>query len=105
MQTSAVVRAARTASGLSLRALAERAGTSHSTIAAYEAGTKQPTVATLDRILEAAGFAADITLHRRVRGTAGYPRGQELLDVLELAAAFPARHDAALSYPPFGAAR
>lgn len=102
MQTSEVVRAARKASGFSLRALAERAGTSHSTIAAYEAGTKQPSVATLDRILEAAGYAADVTLRRRVRGTPDYPRGQELVDVLELAASFPASPAASLPYPPFG---
>ncbi len=105
MRTSEVVRRARAESGLSLRALAARAGTSHSTIAAYEAGTKQPSVATLDRILEAAGFVAEVTLHRRVRGTPGYPRGQELVDALELAAAFPARHAPTLPYPPFGASR
>ena len=105
MRTSDVVRRARAQAGLSLRALADRAGTSHSTIAAYEAGTKQPTVATLDRILEAAGFAADVTLRRRVRGTPDYPRGQELVDALELAAVFPARHAPTLPYPPFGASR
>lgn len=99
------MRRARERSGLSLRALAARAGTSHSTIAAYEAGTKQPTVATLDRILEAAGFVADVTLRRRVRGTPAYPRGDELVEVLDLAAAFPARHAPTLSYPPFGASR
>lgn len=102
MQTAESLRRAREEAGLSLRVLAERAGTSHSTIAAYEAGAKQPSVATLDRILRAAGYAADVTLRRRVRGTPDYPRGQELADVLELAAAFPARPAATLRYPPFG---
>lgn len=102
MRTSEALRRARADTGLSLRELAGRAGTSHSAIAAYEAGAKQPTVATLDRILEAAGFAVDVTLRRRVRGTPDYPRGQELVDVLELAANFPARPDATLRYPPFG---
>lgn len=102
MQASEALRRARGDAGLSLRELAGRAGTSHSAIAAYEAGAKQPSVATLDRILEAAGFAADVILRRRVRGTPDYPRGEELADVLELAAAFPARPDATLRYPPFG---
>ncbi len=47
---------ARLRAKLSQRALAARAGTSQSTIAAYERGTKDPTYQTLSRILRAAGF-------------------------------------------------
>lgn len=96
---------ARRRSGLSLRELANRAGTSHSAIAAYEHGRTSPTMATLERILTAAGFAIDVTLSPR-RGRDEIDRaarGRELVDVLELAAMFPATHDAKLSYPRFGA--
>ncbi len=46
----------RHASGLSQRALGERSGTSGATIAAYEAGKKEPRLTTLTRIAEAAGY-------------------------------------------------
>lgn len=101
MWAADTLRIARERSGLSLRALAERAGTSHSTIAAYESGAKTPTMATLDRIVRAAGFATDVHLHRRIDGD-GLDRGTELEAVLELAAAFPARHEPSLRYPVFG---
>ena len=56
MSAAVTLRRARQRSGLSLRELAGRAGTSHSTVAAYEAGRKVPTVETFDRLLRAAGF-------------------------------------------------
>ena len=102
MDAGALIVEARSRAGLTLRVLAERAGTSHSALAAYEHGRKTPTVDTLDRVLRAAGFAADVTLHRRVDGGDRGARGRELLEVLELAAMFPARHDPHLTYPRFG---
>lgn len=90
-------------SGLTLRALAERAATSHSTLAAYEQSRTIPTVATLDRILRAAGYAADITLSPRIDDGDREARGRELIEVLELAAIFPAHHSPSITYPPFGA--
>jgi transcriptional regulator with XRE-family HTH domain len=101
MDAAQTIRAARRRAGLTLRALAARAGTSHSTIAAYESGSKVPTTATLERIVRAAGFAMDTTLHRR-NEVEGMSRGDELAAVLELAAAFPARHQPTLDYPVFG---
>ncbi len=77
------------------------AQTSHSTLAAYESGSKTPTVGTLDRILQAAGFAADVSLQRRHRGSQDLTRAEELEAVLNLAAAFPARHSARLDAPVF----
>ena len=41
---------------LTQRQLAEKAGTAQSTVAAYERGTKDPTMASLLRHLRAAGF-------------------------------------------------
>jgi transcriptional regulator with XRE-family HTH domain len=98
-----LLRRARKRTGLSLRAAAERASTSHATLSAYENGRKTPAVSTYLRILRAYGFAADIELSPRVREAAGYPRGEELEAVLELAEQFPARHSKTLTYPRFGA--
>jgi len=93
------LRRAREAAGLSLRALAQRAGTSHSTLLAYEQGTKTPSVLTFLRILDACGFAVDFELSKRIRERDGIDRGRELEDVLELAAQFPARHAKTLRFP------
>lgn len=53
---------ARRKQGLSQRKLAERARTSQATIAAYEAGRKQPSLDTLARIVRAAGLDLRVTL-------------------------------------------
>lgn len=102
MQAATTLRAARRRSGLTLRALAARAGTSHATLAAYESGRKVPAVATLDRLLRAAGYQATIDLAPRVGGIDRAERGRELAEVLELAAEFPARHAPTLVAPVFG---
>jgi len=104
VNAAATLRRARRRAGLTLRALAQRAGTSHSTLAAYEAGRKVPTVDTLQRILRAAGFEPQIQLAPGLDGPAGRDRGHELLDALELAALFPARHEPTLVAPRFGPA-
>jgi transcriptional regulator with XRE-family HTH domain len=99
-----LIRAARRRAGLTLRELARRARTSHSTLAAYEAGRTVPSVATLDRIVRAAGFDADVSLSMRVGGGPEdrEARARELVEVLELAEMFPARHAQELEYPKFG---
>jgi transcriptional regulator with XRE-family HTH domain len=96
------LRLARQRAGLSLRAAAVRAETSHPTLSAYEMGRKIPAVTTYLRILHSYGFATDIELSPRVRDVDGYPRGEELEEVLKLAEQFPARHSKALVYPRFG---
>jgi len=60
-----VLREVRQVTGLTQQALAERAGTTQSTIAAYEAGTKHPTTATLDRIVRSAGVEFSWAIVRR----------------------------------------
>ncbi len=102
MDAARLLRSARQERGLTLRELGELAGTSHSTLAAYESGSKTPNVATLNRVLRAAGFEADVELHRRHRRSIGISRGDELAAVLDLAAAFPARHADHLEAPVFG---
>ena len=98
-----MLRHARQTAGLSLRVLAERADTSHSTLVAYESGRVVPRVDTLDRILRAAGFSASISLDQRADSTIEEreAKGRELVAVLDLAAQFPARHEPTIEFPPF----
>ena len=105
MDAARLIRVARRRAGLSLRELARRAHTSHSTLAAYEQGRKTPNVDTLDRILTACGFRVGVTLEVRPADVAVDPvaRGRELVEVLELAEMFPARHSPTLTAPKFGA--
>lgn len=92
---------ARKRAALTLRALAKRAGTSHATLAAYEQGRKSPNAETFLRILRACDFGLTLTLNRRIRSDHGLDRGEELLQVLELAEQFPARLDPDLNLPIF----
>lgn len=94
------MRRARGRAGLSLRQLALQARTSHSALAAYEAGRVTPTVDTFDRILAAAGFTVAVSLTARIAHDAD--RGRELIQALELAEQFPARHRRAIELPVFG---
>jgi transcriptional regulator with XRE-family HTH domain len=82
-----LLRSARLQAGLTLRQLAAAAHTSHSTLAAYETGAKCPTVETLNRIVEAAGFRVEGSLALRAERFDHSARGRELADVLELAEA------------------
>ena len=93
---------ARSRAGLSLRQLGRLAGTSHSTLSAYESGNKVPTVATLVRIVRAAGYALDVDLSPVAVLPDRAARGRELVEVLELADQFPARHEPPLRQPRFG---
>lgn len=103
MDAAATLRRARTDAALTLRSLAERSGTSHATLAAYEAGRVIPRVDTLDRILRAAGYSGTITLTRRADATPTEreAKGRELVEVLDLAGQFPARHAPTITFPPF----
>ena len=102
MEAATLIRRVREEQGLSLRDLAARAGTSHSALAAYEAGRKVPTVDTLDRIVRAAGFELTAQLEPAMGGVDRAARGRELIEVLELAAMFPARVSPTLDAPMFG---
>ena len=104
MDAPTILRSARREARLTLRELADRAGTSHATLSAYEHAAKAPTIDTFARVLRAAGYVLDGTLTRRIEADprTGLARGDELAAVLELAAQFPARHDAELRAPVFG---
>jgi transcriptional regulator with XRE-family HTH domain len=103
VNAATIVRAARRRSGFSLRELAARAGTSYSTLSAYERGSKVPGVDTLVRIVSAAGFALDVELANAAAPQRGdrdqRTRGEQLIEVLELADQFPSKHSTLLQFP------
>lgn len=92
---------ARTAAGLTQAELAARAGTSQATLSAYERGRKEPTVATLDRLLRATGLRlTSEPVARQPTRTELERASRQLADVLDLAATLPTRHERRLHYPP-----
>lgn len=103
MTAAQIITEARHRSGLGLRELARRAGTSHATLHAYEAGAKEPRLDTVARVADAAGFTLEVTLARRSdAGAERAAKGRELAEVLALAAEFPVRHRRRLTAPIFG---
>lgn len=101
MRAARMLRDARRAAGLTQAELAARAGTSQATLSAYERGRKDPSAATLDRLLRAAGRRLTTTLAVREPTPAELRRVEaQLADVLELAAALPTRHQPELRFPP-----
>ena len=74
--SAALLQLARLKADLSQRELAERAGVPVTMISAYERDQRQPTLATLLRLLRAAGF--DLRLH-----LAAYDSHDEILADLE----------------------
>ena len=73
MDVGKTLRASRLRSGLTLRELAERAGTSHSTLVAYESNAKVLRVDTMLRVLDAAGWSVVVT-------SADAPRWQDRVE-------------------------
>jgi DNA-binding transcriptional regulator YiaG len=103
MNIEKVLRFCRTRSGLSQRALAERSATSHATLSAYENGRKSPTNRVAERVIADAGFIVEPFVVATVpKIERGQTRGEELLEVLELAAQFPMQVKPTLGFPVFG---
>ena len=98
-----MLRAARERAGLTQAALAERVGTSQATVSAYENGAKEPSVATLDRLLAATGarLAVETADGRVVEPSHARlaKAGRSLVEVLALAEALPVRHEPVLRFP------
>jgi predicted transcriptional regulator len=82
-----VLRQMRRRTGLSLRELAARAGTSAATLSNYERGLKEPRLSTLSRLVASAG--AELVVHVRYPEPAGavadQARAREIRDALGLA--------------------
>jgi transcriptional regulator with XRE-family HTH domain len=68
---SNILESARKRSGMSQRLLAERASTSQSVVARIESGDTSPTLRTLDRLVNAAGFELQLELRPRLEMETG----------------------------------
>ena len=103
MDVATELRAARERAGLTQGELGARAGTSQATISAYESGAKEPSVATLSRLLAATGARLTVQPDAapvREPSRAELARaGATLADVITLAEALPVRHSPRLRYP------
>lgn len=106
MDFASVIRDSRLEAGLTQAELAERSGTSQSTLSAYEHGRKVPSARTLERILAASGHRLRVEHGAqpvRTPSRAAHERvARGLHDVLELAAALPSRPDPELRFPKLG---
>lgn len=91
---------ARRRSGLSRRELARRGRTSASTLSAYESGASVPSVATLVRLLRAAGFAAEASL-RPVQEDDEQERAEKIEALFAFADLLPKGDRAPLAFPVF----
>ena len=67
MDAAEIIRQTRSRAGMTQAQLAEAAGTSQPAIAAYESGSKSPSVRTLDRIVRTARGTLRVTLGRAPR--------------------------------------
>jgi transcriptional regulator with XRE-family HTH domain len=67
MNTSALVRDARRAAGITQSELADRAGTAQPAVAAYESGARTPSLSTLGRLLGACEHDVELLARPRVR--------------------------------------
>ncbi len=97
-----LLREARRRRGLSRRQLAQRGGTSPSTLSAYESGASVPSVATLTRLLRAAGFEPEATL-RPVAAVDEEELAQKIEALFSFVDVLPRRPRGSLRFPVFGA--
>ncbi len=76
MKASTLLIEARRRSGLSRRGMAKSGGTSAATLADYESGHTVPSVETLKRLIEAAGFDIQVSLRPRLPEDEGARRAK-----------------------------
>jgi transcriptional regulator with XRE-family HTH domain len=67
MDTAGLIRDARDTAGITQLELASRAHTAQPAVAAYESGTRTPTIATLERLLHACDHDMEVLAHPRTR--------------------------------------
>jgi uncharacterized protein len=102
VDAAVLLQEARRRSGLSRRRLAQRGGTSASTLSAYESGASVPSVTTLTRLLQAAGFEAEVSL-RSVPSTDEKELTEKIEALFSFVDTLPRRRRGSLRYPVFGA--
>jgi len=99
-----LIRAVRRRRGLTQVELAVRAGTSQPVVSAYEHGRRDPTFATLAKLIEAGGEQLQLDAAPPMSDLPGARDAAEhnrrLLDVLSLADAIPARRRSAVLHAP-----
>ncbi len=101
MDAARAITSARRTAGISKRELARRARTSPAAIVAYESGTREPTLPTLQRILAAAGARGELVVVAAGTRPDAVTAGVRLASVLDLAEHLPRRRAACrLTYPP-----
>ena len=95
MTPGELLRDVRRRRGLTQADLARRAGTSQPVVSAYEHGRRDPTVGTLQRLVDAAGeqlrISADVATGGPAPARSAEEHAQRLVDVLLLADAIPGR--------------
>ncbi len=96
MTPAGLIRQVRQRRGLTQAELARRAGTSQPVVSAYEHGHRDPTYATLRRLIAAGGESLELRASARPDTDLSPARddaesGRRLLDVLSLADAIPAK--------------
>lgn len=102
MEAAQLLRKARRRAGLNQSELAARAGTSQPVISAYERGHRDPTTATLRRLIAATGSRLELGLATELAvtpPTSPAEHGERLVDVLLLADAIGHRPRAPLAFP------
>lgn len=100
-----LLRNIRLGAGCSQRQVARRAGVAQPVIAAYESGRREPTLPQLRRLARAAGGKLAVRPSAPLSAKMLAARGDELVDVLLLADAYPASPPQPLRYPPLRRAR
>jgi transcriptional regulator with XRE-family HTH domain len=104
MTPATLIRAVRQRHGLTQAELALRAGTSQPVVSAYENGRRDPTYATLRKLVEAGGeelrLAAGLPVSDLPPAMTPEEHGRRLVDVLSLADAIPVRRRAAKLHAP-----
>jgi transcriptional regulator with XRE-family HTH domain len=104
VDASVLLQEARRRSGLSRRQLARRGRTSPSTLSAYESGASVPSVATLTRLLRAAGFEPEASL-RPIPATDEDELAEKIEALFSFVDNLPRAGRGPLRYPVFGTAR
>jgi hypothetical protein len=106
MDAATLLRRARRRQGLTQRELARRAGTSQPVISAYEHGRRDPSLATLQRLVSAAGtrLVIDVAPPRSDLPPPASPEehAERLVDLLLLVDALPPRPARPLAMPRLG---